>query len=162
MTQLLTPRLAALVAALTCLVAGPLAYAEIVSPAAASAPTASAWRAETLHYTFTHEQCKLQRVPKGKKPGFGDGDICRYQIVDTAGKMVGHAGFSCGLITTEEGVCDGTLVLPGGTLSSAGDLVDGHQIAISGGTGRFEGAVGQWHYKPNSPKVSVDLLLPQT
>jgi hypothetical protein len=76
-------------------------------------------------------------------------------------KKVGHAGFSCGLVSDEEGVCDGTLVLPGGSLSSAGDLVDGHEIAISGGTGRYLGALGQWSYGAKTPLVTLELLLPQ-
>ncbi len=77
-------------------------------------------------------------------------------------KKVGHAGFSCGLIGPAEGVCDGTLVLPGGSPASAGDLVDGHQIAISGGTGRYKGALGQWNYSTTSPRITLELLLPQS
>jgi len=147
--------LAALAAlALTALLAG---------PAGAAPGTESAWRQETLHFTFANEHCKLQRVPEGQKPAFGDGDICRYDILETkTGKKVGHAGFSCGLVSDEEGVCDGTFVLPGGSLASAGDLVDGHQIAISGGTGRYKGALGQWHYGNASPLVTIELLLPRT
>lgn len=122
----------------------------------------SAWRSETLHYTFAHERCDLQRVPKGHKPEFGDGDICRYDVVNSAKAKVGRAGFSCGLISGEEGVCDGTIVLPGGTLSTAGDEIDGHQIAISGGTGRYEGAVGEWSYSTTSPDFTVHLLMPRT
>lgn len=134
--------------------------AQLAGPAIAAPAAGSAWHSETLHYKFANERCKLQRVPKGEAPAFGDGDICRYDILEGK-KKVGHAGFACGLIGPEEGVCDGTLVLPGGTLSSAGDLVDGHKIAISGGTGRFEGALGQWSYSTTSPSFVVQLLLPK-
>ncbi|HEY0279332.1 MAG TPA: hypothetical protein VGC32_13785 [Solirubrobacterales bacterium] len=134
--------------------------AQFVGSASAAPVTSSAWRSETLHYKFAHERCKLQRVPKGEAPAFGDGDICRYDILEGT-KKIGHAGFSCGLVGPEEGVCDGTLVLPGGTLSSAGDLVDAHQIAISGGTGRFEGALGEWSYGTTNPSFTVHLLLPR-
>lgn len=130
--------------------------------ASAATTGSSAWRSETLHVLFAHEQCKMQNVSKSGKPALGAEDICRYDILNTAKKKIGHAGFACGLISDDEGVCDGTMVLPGGTLAIAGDMVDGHQIAISGGTGRYEGAVGEWSYDSSTPaKVTVHLLIPR-
>ncbi len=68
---------------------------------AAASGSATAWRSETLHYAFANEHCALQRVPKGEAPAFGDGDICRYDIVDPkTKKKVGHAGFSFGMSPT--------------------------------------------------------------
>lgn len=147
----------------TAVVVASAALVPFAASADAAPVTASAWHPETVHYDLANEQCKLQRVPKGEAPAFGDGDICRYDLLDPkTKKRVGHAGFACGLIGPEEGVCDGTLVLPGGSLASAGDLVDGHQIAISGGTGRYMGALGQWSYGTTSPLITVELLLPQS
>lgn len=104
----------------------------------------------------------MRPASKSGKPSLGSEDVCRYDILNVANKKIGHAGFACGLISDDEGVCDGTMVLPGGTLAIAGDLVDGHQIAISGGTGRYEGALGQWSYDAsNPPKVTVHLLIPR-
>jgi len=129
---------------------------------AGAAATRSPWKAETLHYFLAHETGGRIPADRGRKYAFGDRYVYRYEILNRAGgKRIGYAGFDCGLIAPEDGVCNGTLVLPGGSITTASDQVDGKQVALSGGTGRYEGALGEWKWSLKTPgDFTVHLLLP--
>ncbi len=122
-------------------------------------PAASAWRTKTLHYRFATEKCQHSSVGSDPDYNFGDRYVCGYDVM-SHGKKIGHAGFDCGLISPEEGICGGTFDLPGGTIATIGRQIDGKAIPLSGGTGRYLGASGDWQYGTTSPRFTLRLLLP--
>ncbi|HEV3495321.1 MAG TPA: hypothetical protein VHA34_03105 [Actinomycetes bacterium] len=80
------------------------------------------------------------------EPSLGD-YVVFHDLLLTNGKQVGDEGGTCPLVDVEQGLihCTGTIRLPGGQLTFQGLTTTDptKQIAITGGTGRYQGAGGE-------------------
>ena len=116
------------------------------------------WRQETLHLRFSHAVEKTYQVGK-KKYEYGDRLVDRYTLSEN-GKIVGHAGFDCSLISSDEGICAASFVLKDGQIASTSSQIDNGVFPISGGTGPYTGALGTWTDNEKAGTATLSLLLP--
>jgi hypothetical protein len=94
----------------------------------------------------------VDRGQKGLSPG--DERLVSSTILTTAKKRIGQAAFVCTIAgvgkSTYSGACHGGLVLPGGEVTGefvftqASDAAPAVQQVLTGGTGAYRGARGQF------------------
>jgi hypothetical protein len=93
--------------------------------------------------------------------------VITSDILDTSGTVIGRAGFDCTATGTGRllgGVCQGAVTLPGGQLTGQfgfGASGESEEQAITGGSGKYEGARGQFILREGSDSeelVTVELL----
>lgn len=108
---------------------------------------------ESQLFTKTTEQTFLDLGEKG--PSLGDQFIF-HDVLRSGGERVGHAGGVCTTTSTTTGPqgesnCQVTLWLSGGQISTQGLVAPpteppvAFDVAITGGTGRYEEATGELH-----------------
>jgi hypothetical protein len=92
---------------------------------------------------LTDKQIRLTHVGGDS---IGSGDIARMTLFgsSSASRPIGHAVITCMDVGSGEQTCEGTYVLPKGTLETAGILRTRlfYTQAIVGGTGLFDNARG--------------------
>lgn len=128
-----------------------VAAAGIATAVSAGDPAHGADQAAPTEFTLTlknHAQRIIDNPPKGENPSIGDFAAFNKLLIDKNGKRVGSV-HGHGVITaagkdpTE--VIEGVAILGGGRLMlqetfKFSDRV--HTIAITGGTGKYDGATG--------------------
>ena len=86
------------------------------------------------------------KVSKGHGPGAGDGFIFANKLTDEAGKAAGTVIARCEATPVQGTLyCDGVFKLTDGTITGTGLTTENSRttrIAITGGTGAYEGARG--------------------
>ena len=100
-------------------------------------------KARTLRFDVQFSPFHLVDVGGDGEPSLGD-YVVFHDLLLTNGKQVGDEGGTCPLVDVEQGLihCTGTIRLPGGQLTFQGLTTTDptKQIAITGGTGRYQGA----------------------
>jgi hypothetical protein len=103
-------------------------------------------KARTLRFDVQFSPFRLVDVGGDGEPSLGD-YVVFHDLLLTNGKQVGDEGGTCPLVDVEQGLihCTGTIRLPGGQLTFQGLTTTDptKQIAITGGTGRYQGAGGE-------------------
>lgn len=118
----------------------------------------SAWRKQTL--TFKFGKAKERRFKVGKKEvNFGDRLVSQFDLMQGK-KSAGYVSFHCASRTPEEGTCEATFNIGGDQIATVSSQQLKGSFPISGGTGRFLGALGEWKSDP-SGKITLNLLLPE-
>jgi hypothetical protein len=109
-------------------------------------------------------QVSAARVPvpgqKGHQLVPGD-QLVFTESLTRNGASYGHDAIHCVIVTAADAICVGAFELPGGQLTiagNAGNVNSNHSttVAVTGGTGRYQGARGQLTVKHRSDTVSVD------
>lgn len=151
--------------------AAALVAAVVLVPGSAAQSAA----AESLTVQFRHSEAKVSLVDIGPKmtrrrPSESPGDLAvgSARLRDVAGAIVGrmHQSFMVtggrGEATTEQ--VNATLVLRDGQIALQGVLDNGKPdaplvVAVTGGTGRYEGARGSANIRDSRSAVSFELRL---
>jgi hypothetical protein len=154
-------------------VAGTITGLAIVLPLAYSAasfgegPPANSDRSVTRMH-LAERELQVQNIDQGKRGiSQGDGIVITSKMLDRGGRRVGRADFVCtvtGSGPNKGGLCQGALTLAGGQLTGQfafGASGESSRQAITGGTGRYRGARGQFvvaEGKDGLESVVVELL----
>ena len=103
----------------------------------------------------------ISHTPQGAP---GDQLILRSAVKDAQGRRIGSSSVVCEMVFAKQLQCTGVYRLPGGTLTgtamapaSPTSTAPVH-IAITGGTGRYEGASGQATLTPQSQTVNHTVI----
>jgi hypothetical protein len=142
-------------AAAGALVLGAMSVAMMLTPASASTSEELRFRAVTTEQTF------LDLGDEG--PSLGD-EYIFHDVLKQNGERVGHDGGVCtftSVTSTEaEAQCVATLFLEGGQIAVQGliPFPEGgpsrFTVAVTGGTGQYEGATGELHVREISETVA--------
>jgi hypothetical protein len=135
-----------------------LAFGSMFSASAGTSATAT----QTIRLVARQVSATLVPVPGQKGHQLVPGD--QLVITDSLtrnGANYGHNAIHCVIVVAADAVCVGAFTLPGGQLTIAGDVgsINSHgskTVAVTGGTGRYQGARGQLTVKDRSATVSVD------
>jgi hypothetical protein len=128
---------------------------------AASAGT-SATALQTIRLVARQVSATLVPVPGQTGHQLVPGDQLVFtDSLTRNGASYGHNAIHCVIVVAADAVCVGAFTLPGGQLTIAGDVgsVNSHgskTVAVTGGTGQYQGARGQLTVKDRSGIVSVD------
>jgi hypothetical protein len=117
-------------------------------------------------FTITEKQVSatfvsITHTPKG---GPGDEAIFRSVTMNSSGKRLGSSSVICTIVFGGKLQCNGIYTLPGGTLTGTALVPQSQtstapvQVAITGGTGRYDGARGQATTTPQSQTVSKTVV----
>jgi hypothetical protein len=150
--------------------AGGLAIALTLASSAVSfgdGPSAGDRRALTRMH-LTERELQVRNIDQGQ-PGIsqGDGIVITSAMLNTSGHRVGRADFVCtvtGSGLNKGGLCQGALTLAHGQVTGQfafGASGESAKQAITGGTGRYRGARGQFilsEGKNGLESVVVELL----
>lgn len=131
-------------------IAASVAYAGTSQGAASAAPHAGVKR---IH--LVEREAHVSYVDNGKPgPSAGDERLVASVILTPGGRRVGQATFICTIAyfagSTYSGACHGGLVLPRGEIvgdfvfTQATDAAPSVKQAITGGTGAYRRAIGQF------------------
>ena len=101
--------------------------------------------------TLVERELQVRNIDQGKR-GISQGDriVITSAMLDTAGHRVGRADFVCtvtGSGRNKGGLCQGALTLADGQVTGQfafGRSGESRTQAITGGTGKYEGASGQF------------------
>jgi hypothetical protein len=132
--------------------------------AASSVLASPSKRPSVKRLQFVERELRTTPIDVGPAgPSVGDGFVITSDVFAPAGRRVGRLDFAC--TTTALGrnssqICQGVLTLPGGQLTGqfAGES---RRQAITGGTGKYKGARGQFVLgkdTPTSLAFAVELL----
>jgi hypothetical protein len=103
-------------------------------------------KARTLRFDVRFSPFHLVDVGGDGAPSLGD-YVVFHDILLVDGQEVGDEGGTCPLVDVEEGLihCTGTIRLPAGQLTFQGltTTAPTKHVAITGGTGRYQGAGGE-------------------
>ena len=159
-----TPGKHALVVAVAALaiVVVALGYAAVPSAASGSSKPA----VTRIHVI---ERELLHRLIDQGKHGMSPGDkvVITSDMLSARGTLIGRADFDCtvtGAGRHSGGVCQGVVTLPGGQLTGqfgVGPSGETEKQAITGGSGKYEGARGQFiigEAKGAEEHVTIELL----
>ena len=123
-----------------CLLLGGVAIAG-ATPAAKPEP-----RGRTLEFQVRFSPFQLIDVDHDGGPTLGD-YVVFHDLLFQRGRQVGDEGGTCPLVDVAQGLihCTGTIRLAGGQLTFQGLTTTDptKEVAITGGTGRYQGAGGQ-------------------
>jgi hypothetical protein len=135
-----------------------LAFGSVLAASAGTAATGS----QAIRLVARQVSAALVPVPGQTGHQLVSGD----QLVFTGsltrnGASYGHDAIHCVIVRAADAICVGAFQLPGGQLTIAADAgnVNSHgskTVAVTGGTGRYQGARGQLTVKDRSDTVSVD------
>ena len=140
-------------AAALCLASGPVLAASAGTPVTGS---------QTIGLVARQVSATFFPVPGQTGHQLVSGDQLVFtESLTRNGASYGHDAIHCVIVTAADAVCVGAFELPGGQLTIAGDAgnVNSHgskTVAVTGGTGRYQGARGQLTVKDRSDTVSVD------
>lgn len=103
-------------------------------------------KAKTLRFDVRFSPFHLIDVGGDGAPSLGD-YVVFHDVLLVDGEEVGDEGGTCPLVDLEQGLihCTGTIRLPGGQITFQGltTTEPTKQVAITGGTGRYQGAGGE-------------------
>ena len=128
---------------------------------AASAGTSAA-ASQTIRLVARQASATLVPVPGQTGHQLVPGDQLVFtDSLTRNGASYGHDAIHCVIVVAADAICAGAFTLPGGQLTIAGDVgsVNSHglkAVAVTGGTGQYQGARGQLTVKDRSATVSVD------
>ena len=117
-------------------------------------------------FTVTDKQVSATFVSVTHSPQGAPGDeaIFRSVTMNSSGKKIGSSSLLCTIVFGGKLQCNGVYTLPGGTLTGTA-LVPASQtstapvhVAITGGTGRYDGARGQATTTPESQTVNKTVV----
>ena len=114
---------------------------------AGAAPKAKpADKAGTLRFDVQFSPFHLVDADGDNNPSLGD-YVVFHDLLLTDGRPVGDEAGTCPLVDLEQGLihCTGTIRLPAGQLTFQGltTTAPTKEVAITGGTGRYQGAAGE-------------------
>jgi hypothetical protein len=99
----------------------------------------------------------------GDTKGAGAGEIARFMLFGSTSttKAIGHAVLLCTYVGSNERSCNGTYILPRGTLQTAGVLRTRllYTQAVVGGTGLYDNARGTLTVTAKTIKPRREILL---
>jgi hypothetical protein len=129
-----------------------LAFGPVLAASAGTAVTGS----QTIGLVARQVSAVLVPVP-----GQTGDQLVFTESLTRNGASYGHDAIHRVIVTAADAICVGAFQLPGGQLTIAGDAgsVNSHRsktVAVTGGTGRYQGARGQLTVKDRSDTVSVD------
>ena len=131
------------------------------SALAASAGTSAA-ASQTIQLVARQVAATLVPVPGQTGHQLVPGDQLVFtDSLTRNGASYGHNAIHCVIVVAADAVCVGAFTLPGGQLTIAGDVGSINSngpktVAVTGGTGQYQGARGQLTVKDRSATVSVD------
>jgi hypothetical protein len=114
---------------------------------AVGAQTAPADPAMAPHLSRLVATTTSFHTTSGAKPKATDVSSFKLSLADRAGHKVGEDRCTCIAVDKDNLVCTGVLLLPGGRLTYTGPFSNTGTkatLAITGGTGAFEGASGSF------------------
>jgi hypothetical protein len=134
--------------------------------ASSGAETSSKPALTRMH--VVEREVQHRNVDQGKR-GISQGDkiVITSDILSTSGKVIGRADFDCTATGTGRlvgGICYGVVTLPGGQLTGQfgfGASGESEKQAITGGSGTYEGARGQFilhEGKGSQELVTIELV----
>jgi hypothetical protein len=135
-----------------------LAFGPVIAASAGTAVTGS----QTIGLVARQVSAALVPVPGQTGHQLVPGDQLVFtESLTRNGAGYGHDAIHCVIVTAADAICVGAFELPGGQLTIAGDAgnVNSHgskTVAVTGGTGRYQGARGQLTVKDRSDTVSAD------
>jgi hypothetical protein len=135
-----------------------LAFGSMFAASAGTSATAS----QTIRLVARQVSATLVPVPGQTGHQLVPGDQLVFtDSLTRNGASYGHNAIHCVIVVAADAVCVGAFTLPGGQLTIAGDVgsVNSHgskTVAVTGGTGQYQGARGQLTVKDRSGIVSVD------
>jgi hypothetical protein len=135
-----------------------LAFGSVIAASAGTSATAS----QTIRLVARQVAATLVPVPGQTGHQLVPGDQLVFtDSLTRNGASDGHNAIHCVIVVAADAVCVGAFTLPGGQLTIAGDVgsINSHgskTVAVTGGTGRYQGARGQLTVKDRSATVSVD------
>jgi hypothetical protein len=110
---------------------------------------------------LTDLQTHYSRVGRGNGPGVSE--IAHFKLFGSgsASKAIGHGVLVCMYVGNKQRTCNGTYILPRGTLQTAGILRTRllYAQAVVGGTGLFDNARGSLIVTARTIKPRRELLL---
>ena len=125
-------------------------------PAASSSP----WRKQTVKVSFGKPMTE-KRFKVGKKTvNFGDRLVSQFGL-HQGSRTVGSVIFHCASRDSKSATCAASFSLPGGQVSSVTTQRLAGTFPVTGGSGKYMGATGQWTATKDG-KVTLELLLPVT
>lgn len=135
-----------------------LAFGSMVAASAGTSATGS----QTIRLVARQVSATLVPVPgqTGHQLVPGDQLVFTDSLTRNSASY-GHNAIHCVIVVAADAVCTGAFTLPGGQLTIAGDVgsINSHgskTVAVTGGTGQYQGARGQLTVQDRSATVSVD------
>ncbi len=125
-------------------------------PASSSSP----WRKQTVHVSFGKPMTEKRFKVGDKKVNFGDRLVSQFGL-HQGSKTVGSVIFHCASRDENSANCAASFSLPGGQIASVTTQSLAGTFPVTGGSGKYMGATGQWRATAEG-KVTLDLLLPVT
>jgi Allene oxide cyclase barrel like domain len=142
-----------------------IAVAALVVGVAIPAAGSSGQAGKNRTFRVTATVTEVSQIDLGAPgPSLGDEIVFSGELLQ-GGQQIGHQGAVCTTVSLQrqEDQCNATYSFGGGQITAQAVFILGsaapYEVAITGGTGKYEGAKGEIHVLPATPPANPNGIL---